>query len=80
MKWVLIVVGGIVALIAVMAVIGAFLPRDHRATSTISLRQPPDTVWKALQEIGSAGVRGSAENGDADRSESEAAVWRDVDL
>ena len=55
MKWILIGVGGIVALIAVMALIGAFLPRDHRATSTISLRQPPDTVWKALQEIGSAG-------------------------
>jgi hypothetical protein len=52
MKWVLIVVAGGAALIVLMAVIGAFVSRDHRATSTISLRQRSDTVWKALQEIG----------------------------
>jgi hypothetical protein len=44
MKWVLLVVAGIVGLIALMALIGAFVSRDHRATSTISLRQPPDSV------------------------------------
>jgi uncharacterized protein YndB with AHSA1/START domain len=52
MKWVLIVVGGIVGLIALMALIGAFVSRDHRATSTISLRQPPDPVWTVVRDIG----------------------------
>lgn len=52
MKWVLIVVGGLVGLVALMALIGAFVSRDHRATSTISLRQSPDSVWKVVRDIG----------------------------
>ncbi len=51
MKWVLIVVGGVVGLIALMALIGAFVSRDHRATSAISLRQPPDSVWRVVRDI-----------------------------
>jgi len=54
MKWVLIVVGGLAALVALMALIGAFVSRDHRATSTISLRQPLDSVWKVVRDIGGA--------------------------
>ena len=52
MKWVLIIVAGLVGLIALMAVIGAFLPRDHRATSTITLRQTPDSVWQVVRDLG----------------------------
>jgi len=52
MKWVLIVVGGLVGLVALTALIGAFVSRDHRATSTISLRQPPDSVWKVIRNLG----------------------------
>jgi uncharacterized protein YndB with AHSA1/START domain len=52
MKWVLIVVAGLVGLIALMALVGAFLPRDHRATSTITLHQPPDSVWKVVRDLG----------------------------
>jgi len=54
MKWVLIVSGGLAALVALMALIGAFVVRDHRATSTISLRQAPDSVWKVVRDIGGA--------------------------
>ena len=52
MKWVLIVLGGLVGLIALMALIGAFISRDHRATSTVMLRQPPDSVWKVVRDLG----------------------------
>jgi uncharacterized protein YndB with AHSA1/START domain len=52
MKWVLIVLGGIVGLIALMALIGAFVSRDHRATSTVMLQQPPDRVWKVVRDLG----------------------------
>jgi uncharacterized protein YndB with AHSA1/START domain len=52
MKWVLLVLGGLVSLVALTALVGAFLPRDHRATSTITLRQPPDSVWKAVRDLG----------------------------
>jgi uncharacterized protein YndB with AHSA1/START domain len=54
MKWVLIVIGGLAALVVLMALIGAFVSRDHRATSTISLRQAPDGVWKVVRDIGGA--------------------------
>lgn len=52
MKWVLIAIGGLVALIALMAIAGALVPREHRATSTVTLRQPPDTVWKVVRDFG----------------------------
>lgn len=52
MKWVLIVVGGIAALIALLALIGMFVAREHRATSTVVLHQPPDSVWKVVRDLG----------------------------
>ena len=52
MKWVLLAVGGLVALVALMALVGAFLPREHRATSSVTLHQPPDSVWKAVRDLG----------------------------
>lgn len=52
MKWVLIVLGGVVALVAVIALIGAFVPREHRATSTITLQQPADSIWKVVRDFG----------------------------
>jgi uncharacterized protein YndB with AHSA1/START domain len=54
MKWALIVIGALVGLVALMALIGAFVSRDHRATSTIALRQPVDSVWKVVRDIGGA--------------------------
>lgn len=52
MKWVLLALGIVVGLIALMALVGALLPRDHRATSTITLRQPPDSVWTTVRHLG----------------------------
>jgi uncharacterized protein YndB with AHSA1/START domain len=52
MKWLLIVMGGLAALFVVMALVGLFVAREHRATSTISLRQPPDSVWKVVRDLG----------------------------
>ena len=52
MKWVIIVVASLVGLIAVIALLGYLVPRDHRATSTVSVRQPLDSVWKVVRDIG----------------------------
>jgi len=52
MKWVIIVVASLVGLIAVIALAGYLVPRSHRATSTISLRQPLDSVWNVVRDIG----------------------------
>ena len=52
MKWVLIILGGVIGLVALMALIGALVPREHRATSTVTLHQPPDSVWHVVRDIG----------------------------
>lgn len=52
MKWVLIVVLGLVALVALMALIGALLPRDHVAGASITLRQSPESAWKVIRDLG----------------------------
>jgi len=52
MKWLLIIVGSVVGLIALIALIGAFVPREHHATSTVTLQQPPDSVWKVVRDLG----------------------------
>jgi uncharacterized protein YndB with AHSA1/START domain len=52
MKWLAIIVGGLVALVGLMALVGALVSREHRATSTVTLRQPPDTVWNVVRDVG----------------------------
>jgi uncharacterized protein YndB with AHSA1/START domain len=50
MKWVLLAVGLVVALIALMAIIGSFIQRDHVAGSSITLHEPPDSVWRVVRD------------------------------
>lgn len=52
MKWLLRVLGAIVAVVALAALVGAFLPRNHMASSTIALRQPQDSVWAVIRDLG----------------------------
>ena len=52
MKRLLFILGALVAIVALMALAGAFVARDHRATSTITLRQPADSVWKVIRDFG----------------------------
>lgn len=52
MKWVVIVLGGALALVALITLIGAFVPREHRATSAVVLHQPVDSVWKVVRDLG----------------------------
>jgi hypothetical protein len=48
MKWVFFIGGGLVLLIAVVALIGALLPRDHRATRQARYRQKPEAIYFTL--------------------------------
>ena len=50
MKGVLIAVAIIVGLIALMAVIGAFLPKSHTASRSTVIAQPPEVLWQALTD------------------------------
>jgi uncharacterized protein YndB with AHSA1/START domain len=51
MKWALIAGGAIVTLIAVVAVIGALLPRDHIATLSARIAATPDAVWDVITDV-----------------------------
>ena len=48
MKWVLVVGGVIVALVVVVVLIGAMLPRDHVASVSATIAAPPNAVWSAI--------------------------------
>lgn len=50
---ILFIVGlSLVGLAVVVTVVGALMPRAHVATSEITLKQPIDTVYRALRDIG----------------------------
>jgi len=48
MRWALWIVGSLIAIVALVAIIGAFLPKGHVATRAARFRQSPDAVWQAI--------------------------------
>ena len=50
----LVAVGGVVALIVALAVIGLFVDRRHIASVRATLRQTPDVVWGVIADHESA--------------------------
>jgi uncharacterized protein YndB with AHSA1/START domain len=52
LKWLLIAGGAVLALVLVVVVVGLLLPREHVASSTVVLRQPPDSVWAVVRSLG----------------------------
>ena len=51
MKWVLVVVGIIVVLIACVVAIGYALPIAHVAQRSVALGAPPTTVWATITDV-----------------------------
>ena len=52
MKWIVIVVLALVALVAIVWIAGSLMPREHRASSRITLKQPPDSIWLVVSDLG----------------------------
>jgi hypothetical protein len=52
MKIVLIVVIGLVVVIGILALIGSLLPREHQASSRITLSKPAADVWAVVRNFG----------------------------
>ncbi len=48
LRWALWIVGGAIAIVAVVAIIGAMLPKGHVATRAAKYRETPDVIWQAL--------------------------------
>jgi uncharacterized protein YndB with AHSA1/START domain len=51
MKWVLIVVVALAAIVAVVAFIGSRLPVAHVASRSATFAAPPDAIWKAITDV-----------------------------
>jgi uncharacterized protein YndB with AHSA1/START domain len=50
MKWILAVVGVLVATILIVLIVGTLLPKQHTATRAARFRQPPHAVWQAITD------------------------------
>ena len=50
MKWIFITIGVVAGLVALIAIVGALLPRDHIATVTARIAAPPSAVWTAITD------------------------------
>ena len=48
MRWVLVVVGTLVLIVGVAALVGAMLPRAHRASRRARFRQTPEALYAVL--------------------------------
>jgi hypothetical protein len=57
MKWILIAIAAIGAGVAIVAVIGASLPRNHVASRSLAVRRSPEEIWPVImQATTSSGV------------------------
>jgi hypothetical protein len=54
MKWILIAISGLAALVALAAIIGATLPRNHVASRSLTLRRPPQEIWHVIMQATAA--------------------------
>jgi uncharacterized protein YndB with AHSA1/START domain len=51
LRWVVLVMGLPVLLIAMLLTTGYFLPRDHEAASSARFAVPPDSVWAVISDL-----------------------------
>lgn len=51
-KWILRIAVVLVAVVVAGLAAGALLPREHVATSGVSLRQAPESVWAVVRDMG----------------------------
>lgn len=50
MRYLILVVALLAALVIAVAIVGAMLPREHTAVRSIELNQPPQAVWEAITD------------------------------
>jgi hypothetical protein len=50
MRWIAFVTGGLVVVVAGIAMIGLMLPRTHKANRTLRIGRSPAEVWPALMQ------------------------------
>jgi len=51
LKWMLITFGALAGIVALMAIVGAFLPKKHTASRSITLNASPDSVFAIIADV-----------------------------
>ncbi|MGQ0640806.1 MAG: SRPBCC family protein [Gemmatimonadaceae bacterium] len=51
MRWVLIIVAGVLALVAIVALVGALIPQSHVASTSRTFAQPAERVFAAIADV-----------------------------
>ena len=51
MKWLLIIVGVLVLIVATAAIVGAMLPQNHVASRSAQLSAAPEKVWSIVTDV-----------------------------
>ncbi len=51
MKWIWIAISTLVAIAGSVAIVGALLPKEHKATRRVTLRQSPEAVYRAITDV-----------------------------
>jgi hypothetical protein len=54
MKWILLAIAGLIVLVALVALVGSLLPRDHKASRTLKVRRTPQEVWPVFTAVTAA--------------------------
>jgi uncharacterized protein YndB with AHSA1/START domain len=79
MKWVLLILGCLAALVVLVAIIGSLLPKGHTAVRTIRLKQRPEAVWQAITDYaGAPGWRTEVKKVERLPDQNGHQVWRET--
>jgi uncharacterized protein YndB with AHSA1/START domain len=54
MKLLLVVLAVLAGIIALIAIVGALLPKEHKATRSAKYKQPPEKIWQTITDFASA--------------------------
>jgi hypothetical protein len=79
MRWILIIGGAVVGLVAAVALMGLMLPKGHTASKWAAFGQPPDVIWAALADhAGAASWRTDVKQVEMLERRNGRAVWRET--
>ncbi|HUR92176.1 MAG TPA: SRPBCC family protein [Gemmatimonadaceae bacterium] len=79
MRWVVIVLGSLAAVVAILLAVGYSLPVKHVATRSAVVAAPADQVWAAITDVASAPQwRTDVKSVEVVRQGAAGPVWREV--
>jgi uncharacterized protein YndB with AHSA1/START domain len=79
MRWVVFVVGALVAVVVLVVAIGAMLPKGHVARHSAVFAQPPERVWGTITDFaGQASWRSDIKSVEPAPERNGKQVWREL--